>query len=74
MRTSGRTNSTPGSPNLHRAGPGREGGGKHIKRGAKVLSLSLFLQRAPPLASLLFMSWGWHALTLQGWIPLLLSK
>ena len=27
VRTSGRTNSTPGWPNLHRAGPG---GGKNI--------------------------------------------
>ena len=38
VRTSGRTNSTPGQPNLHRAGPG---GGKNIKRGAKGLSLSV---------------------------------
>ena len=38
MRTSGKTNSTPGWPNLHRTGPGRE---KHIKRGAKASSLSL---------------------------------
>ena len=37
MRTSGKTNSTPGSPNLHRTDPGRE---KHIKRGAKVSPLS----------------------------------
>ena len=46
MKTSGRTNSTPGKPNLHRAGP--EGGKNHIKRGAKggakglSLSLSFF--------------------------------
>ena len=33
MRTSGKTNNTPGWPNLHRTGPGRE---KHIKRGAKI--------------------------------------
>ena len=37
MRTSGKTNSTPGWPNLHRTGPGRE---KHIKSGAKGLSLA----------------------------------
>ena len=40
VRTSGRTNSTPGWPNLHRAGPGRE---KHINRGARASSLSLSL-------------------------------
>ena len=40
VRTSGRTNSTPGWPNLHRAGPG---GGKNIKRGAKAPSLSTAL-------------------------------
>ena len=38
VRTSGRTNSTPGWPNLHRAGQGE--GKKPIKAGAKVLSLS----------------------------------
>ena len=38
MRTSGKTNNTPGWPHLHRTGPGRE---KHIKRGAKASSLSL---------------------------------
>ena len=38
VRTSGKTNNTPGWPNLHRTGPGRE---KHIKRGAKASSLSL---------------------------------
>ena len=37
VKTSGRTNSTPGWPDLHRIGPGRE---KHIKRGAKASSLS----------------------------------
>ena len=31
VRTSDRTNSTPGWPNLHRAGPG---GGKNLKGGA----------------------------------------
>ena len=39
MRTSGRT-ALLTKPNLHRAGPG--GRKKHIKRGAKGLSLSLF--------------------------------
>ena len=37
VRTSGKINNTPGWPNLHRTGPGRE---KHIKRGAKASSLS----------------------------------
>ena len=50
MRTSGKTNSTPGWPNLHRTGPGR---GKHIKRGAKALSLSL------PRAGALFSLYLW---------------
>ena len=49
MRTSGKTNNTPGWPNLHRTGPGRD---KHIKRGAKASSLSLSsptsLGRSPP--------------------------
>ena len=37
VRTSGRTNSTPGLANLHRAGLGAVGAGvgKNIKRGAK---------------------------------------
>ena len=38
MRTSGKSNNTPGWPSLHRTGPGTE---KHIKRGAKGSSLSL---------------------------------
>ena len=33
VRTSGGTNSIPGWPHLHSAGPG--GGKRHIKRGAK---------------------------------------
>ena len=58
MRTSGKTNNTPGWPNLHSTGPGRE---KHIKRGAKAsalararsrsLSLSLSLSLSPTTAS-----------------------
>ena len=47
MRTSGKTNNTPGWPNLHRTGPGRD---KHIKRGAKTSCLSL------PRAGALFSS------------------
>ena len=38
VRTSGKTNNTPGWPDLHRTGPGRE---KHINRGARASSLSL---------------------------------
>ena len=41
VRTSGKTNNTPGWPSLHKTGPGTE---KHIKRGFKaLLSLSLSL-------------------------------
>ena len=47
VRTSGKTNNTPGWPNLHRTGPGRD---KHIKRGAKAPSLSL----SPPRVGALF--------------------
>ena len=43
VRTSGKTNNTPGWPNLHRTGPGRD---KHINRGAKASSLSLSLPPA----------------------------
>ena len=39
VRTSDRTNSTPGQPNLHRESP--RGGKKHIERGAKWLGVSL---------------------------------
>ena len=38
VRTLIKTNNTPGWPNLHRTGPGRD---KHIKRGAQASSLSL---------------------------------
>ena len=47
VKTSGKPNNTPGWPNLHRTGPGRE---KHINRGAKASSLSL------PHAGVLFSS------------------
>ena len=50
VRTSGKTNNTPGWPNLHRTGPGRE---KHINTGAKASSLSL------PSAGALFSSCLW---------------
>ena len=53
MRTSGKTNNTPGWPNLHRTGPGED---KHIKRGAKASSLSLV---SPPHAGALFSSRLW---------------
>ena len=36
--TSGKTNTTPGWPNLHRTGPGSD---THINRGARASSLSL---------------------------------
>ena len=51
MRTSGRTNSTPGWPNLHGAGPGW-GWGQYKKRSQSVLPLSL-----PPIV--LFSSCLW---------------
>ena len=47
MRTSGKT-ALLAKPNLHRAGPG--GRKKHIKRGAKGLSLSLSLCLSLPLS------------------------
>ena len=56
VRTSDKTNSTPGWPNLQRTGLGRE---KHIKRGAKALSLS-----PTRWGALLFASLALSALTL----------
>ena len=53
MRTSGKTNSPPGHPNLHKAGSG--GGEKDIKRGAKTETW----------ASLLLKFFDWPALTLS---------
>ena len=38
VRTSGKTNNTPGWPNLQRTGPGRD---KHMNRRAKASSLAL---------------------------------
>ena len=38
VRTSGKTNNTPGWPNLHKTGPGTE---RHIKKEPKPYSLSL---------------------------------
>ena len=54
VRTSGKTNNTPGRPNLHKTGPGTE---KHIKKGAKALvslSLSLTLCHVMGRSSLCF--------------------
>ena len=46
VRTSGKTNNTPGWPSLHRTGPGRD---KHINRGAKLAhSLSSALGCSSP--------------------------
>ena len=42
MRTSGKANSPPGWPSLHRAG---SGGGKHIQKEEPKLSPMLFLGR-----------------------------
>ena len=55
-KTSGRTNSTPGWPNLHRTGPGRD---KHINRRAKASSFSLSLSLSLPCAGALFSSCLW---------------
>ena len=38
MRTSGKTNNTPGWPNLQRTGPGVGGGGTYKKRNQRALS------------------------------------
>ena len=56
VKTSGRTNRTAllAKPNLHRAGPG--GGKKHIKGGAKALSLGLYLPRVLTLSLSLSLS------------------
>ena len=70
MRASDRTAFLT-KPSLHRAGPG--GRKKHIKRGAKRLSLSLSLSPAH-WGALLFFSLGRHAITPRRWIFLLLSK
>ena len=51
VRTSGKTHSTPGWPNLHRTGPGRE---KHVNEEPKLSFLSFSPTRwgAPLSASL----------------------
>ena len=68
VRTSGKTNNTPGWPHLHRTGPRRD---KHIKRGANASSLAL----SPTLwGALLFTSLDRPALMPQRWIFLLSSK
>ena len=48
VRTSGKTNNTPGWPNLHRTGPGRE---KHTEEPEPALSLPP-VRRAALLISL----------------------
>ena len=65
VRATGKTKNTPGWPNLHRTGPGRE---KH-KSGAKASSLSL-----THWGALLFASLDRRALTPQRWIFLLPSE
>ena len=45
VRTSGKTNNTPGWPSLHRTGPGRD---KHTNRGARASSLSRARGRSSP--------------------------
>ena len=40
VRTSSKTNNTPGWPNLHRTGSGRD---KHIKRGAKAMVFAVVM-------------------------------
>ena len=54
VRTSGKTNNTPGWPNLHRTGPGRD---KYINRGAKASSLAFSLSLLH--AGVLFSSCLW---------------
>ena len=63
-----KTNNTPGWPNLHRTGLGRD---KHINRGAQTSLLSL-----SPVhwGTLLLVSLDLRALTPQRWIFLLSSK
>ena len=67
VRTSGKT---PGWPNLHRTGPGRD---KHIKRGPKARSLCLSLSPVH-WGTLLLVSLDQRALMLRRWIFLLSSK
>ena len=69
-RTSGKTNNTPGWPNLHRTGPGRD---KHIKRGAKASARALSLSPTR-CGALLFTSLDRRSLKPQRWIFLLFSK
>ena len=45
VRTSGKTDNTPGWPSLHRTGPGRD---EHMKRGARASSLSRALGPSSP--------------------------
>ena len=66
VRTSDKTNNTPGWPNLHRTGPVRD---KHINRRVKASSFSL-----PRWGTLLLLSLDLRALTPRRWIFLLSSK
>ena len=64
MRTSGKTNNTPGWPNLHRTGSGRD---EHINTAAKASSRSLSLH-PPARWGALLMSLDRRALMPQRWI------
>ena len=66
VRTSDKTNNTPGWPSLHRTGPGRD---KHIEEPEPALSLS-----PTPWGALLLVSLDRRALMLRRWIFLLSSK
>ena len=69
VRTSGKTNNTPGYPNLHRAGPGGEKTEKEEPKRWGSLSLN-----PARWGALLFVSLGRPALMPQRWIFLLSSK
>ena len=68
VRTSGRTNSASGQPNLHRQAQGEEKK-TYKKRSQRAGGLSPMRR-----GTLLFVSLGRHALTPRGWIFLLFSK
>ena len=68
VRTSGETNNTPGWPNLHRTGPGRD---KHINKRAKASWLTV---SPAHWGALLLVSLDRRALMPERWIFLLSSK
>ena len=68
VRTSGKRNNTPGWPNLHRAGPGRD---KHINKRAKASWLTV---SPAHWGALLLVSLDRRALMPERWIFLLSSK